>query len=237
MYLKGSFCFYFSGTVLSIFMRLIPLVKAGLLGLSLVSIFLWYLSSFFYLFFCLLLVGFAGLFYINLNTYRYWFGFIMFLLTEILAFGTLFVCCLSAEPCLDEFPLSDSFELPLLGRIFLLGSSVTVTTYHHYLGLRGSVKWLWFTVFLGLCFLFIQILEFYSCLNAWSDRYYYSCCFSVVGLHFSHVMIGLVGLSYMIYLSVKQDRCLSYYYATIMVWYWHFVDYVWLFVYFVVYIC
>lgn len=67
------------------------------------------------------------------NTKHYVRGFWMFILREVMAFGSLFTVCILRE---EEgvFPLSSFIELPLLGCFLLTGSSITITAYHYFLG-------------------------------------------------------------------------------------------------------
>nr|YP_009138978.1 cytochrome c oxidase subunit III [Clinostomum complanatum]AJR27996.1 cytochrome c oxidase subunit III [Clinostomum complanatum] len=159
-------------------------------------------------------------------------GFWLFILTEVAAFFTLFVTCLWFEGDGSE-PISSFIELPFLGCFVLIGSSALITTYHHYLGLSAARWFLFLGVALGSCFLVIQVLEFYDCGFNLFSSVYAAVSFCTVGLHFLHVVIGLVILSILLMLGeLVMDR----YYADLCVWYWHFVDYIWLLVYMVVYL-
>lgn len=60
-------------------------------------------------------------------------GFWLFIVSEVIIFGTLIFCCLYYDMGYCE-NLSSALELPFLGCFVLLGSSVTVTGFHHVLG-------------------------------------------------------------------------------------------------------
>ena len=88
--------------------------------------------------------------------YRYLVAFWLFILSEVMVFGSLFAVCIWVE---DEetVSISDYLELPLLGSFLLLGSSLTVTTYHHFVGLKVASVFLAITIFLGICFVLMQV--------------------------------------------------------------------------------
>lgn len=129
--------------------------------------------------------------------------------------------------------LSHYLELPFLGCFLLIGSSITVTAYHHSMGLKEGYIHLLFTLILGGSFVFLQLFELYECECSLVSSVYYAACFSTVGLHFLHVLLGMGALAVM---GSFGDVNLNVYYKDMIVWYWHFVDYIWLLVYIVVYL-
>nr|UKQ56139.1 cytochrome c oxidase subunit III [Gyrodactylus sp. FZ-2021] len=157
-------------------------------------------------------------------------GFFLFIFSEIMIFCTLFVCCIWFRQ-FDDCSISFWNELPFLGSFILLGSSVTATSYH--LQMNQSSLFLILTIFLGICFIILQGFEFdESEVNLFSSVYH-ACAFTTVSLHFSHVLIGVLLLLGLYFYSSKV---VGLYYSNLIVWYWHFVDYIWLFVYTVVYL-
>lgn len=110
---------------------------------------------------------------------------------------------------------------------------MTVTAYHHSVGLYGSSFFLLSTLVLGFSFVILQIFEMYDCECDWVYSVYYAACFRTVGLHFIHVVIGLIGL---VVVFRFGDVKLNTFYKDVIIWYWHFVDYIWLLVYLVVYL-
>ncbi|WP_204107554.1 cytochrome c oxidase subunit 3 [Streptococcus dysgalactiae] len=92
-------------------------------------------------------------------------------------------------------PLSHFIELPFLGCFILTGSSITLTTYHHYLGSEFGRPFLLLTIILGWCFILLQVYEFYDCQCDITYCIYQSICFCTVGLHFTHVLGGVVVLT------------------------------------------
>lgn len=69
-------------------------------------------------------------------------------------------------------------------------------------------------IILGFCFILMQIFEFFDCGADVIDCFYYSCCFCTVGLHFSHVLVGLVALIVCLILGEEVMGC---YYITLCV--------------------
>nr|YP_009572225.1 cytochrome c oxidase subunit III [Gyrodactylus gurleyi]AMZ79738.1 cytochrome c oxidase subunit III [Gyrodactylus gurleyi] len=157
-------------------------------------------------------------------------GFFLFIMSEVLIFASLFVTCLWFRD-INDINISEYNELPLLGSFLLLGSSVTATCYHLQMNLSNIQLLL--TIFLGICFIILQGFEYdESVVNLFSSVYHASC-FTTISLHFSHVLIGLFLL---IGLLVYTPKVVKLYYSNLVIWYWHFVDYIWLLVYSVVYI-
>nr|YP_010690150.1 cytochrome c oxidase subunit III [Paragonimus iloktsuenensis]WBU12989.1 cytochrome c oxidase subunit III [Paragonimus iloktsuenensis] len=212
-------------------MSWLPLYNSWLFFMALLSFFLWKIVGVFSLF-CL--VGLSVFMLISeVMPYKvhYELGFWLFILSEVAIFGTLFVMCLWSMDGATE-SISSATELPLLGSFLLIGSSITATTYHHCRGLNISWVFLAVTIVLGLSFILLQAVEFYECECDVLNDVYYSSVFCTVGLHFSHVFVGVLGLSVLMLLganTVKQS------YDNVAVWYWHFVDYVWLLVFFLLY--
>ncbi len=63
-----------------------------------------------------------------------------------------------------------------------------------------------------------------------------SSFFTLTGFHGLHVIIGLITLSILLFLSLGKMKILSVLAISGVDVYWHFVDVVWLFVFFFVYI-
>src|SRR5271170_928710 len=135
-------------------------------------------------------------------------------------------------------------ELPILGTICLLSSSITVhfaVSALRKANLRGCTVWLAGTVLLGAIFLMTTAREWYHLIhdfgltirtNLFGTTYY-----SLVGLHATHVVIGLIMLTVTLAFSVaglvheEHSEKLE-----VLSLYWHFVDAVWVVVFLVVYV-
>nr|YP_009414355.1 cytochrome c oxidase subunit III [Dactylogyrus lamellatus]ALP29095.1 cytochrome c oxidase subunit III [Dactylogyrus lamellatus] len=161
-------------------------------------------------------------------------SFWMFILSEVLIFGSLLTSCLWFQEEGQE-NLSPYLEIPFFGCFLLIGSSITITAYHHTQGsFVAADLHLLVTLVLGINFVLLQLEEFSECSITILDSVYHASCFCTVGLHFSHVVIGLLLL---ITLFIFGEEVFGSYYSTLFIWYWHFVDYIWLIVYTVVYLC
>nr|WRY68995.1 cytochrome c oxidase subunit 3 [Cichlidogyrus tilapiae] len=215
-------------------MTWLPVVNASLSFVFLVSAILWHLNG---VLVVSMLAGFSILFLwlesASIVNLHYVDSFWMFILSEVLIFGSLLTGCLWFQEY-NVISLSDYKEIPLFGCFLLIGSSLTVTSFHHMMNLKEGVFHLIATILLGFGFIGLQMIEFSECPVFLVSSVYHACCFSAVGLHFSHVLIGVIGLINLLLVGV---RVFGEYYSTLVVWYWHFVDYVWLFVYTVVYLC
>nr|AXP85245.1 cytochrome c oxidase subunit 3 [Dicyema japonicum] len=121
----------------------------------------------------------------------------------------------------------DPFSLPLLGTSLLISSAVFVTWSHGSSSLKGTMISLLFSILLGSCFVCIQFIEYLSSSFTISSSSFGSCFFVATGLHGLHVIIGLFFLAFSLFR-------LSRFHNAILdgpIWYWHFVDYVWLLVF------
>jgi cytochrome c oxidase subunit 3 len=138
----------------------------------------------------------------------------------------------------------DVLTLPIFTTICLLSSSVTVHFAVHTLH-RGQRRlcslWLASTVLLGLIFLAGTAREWYHLIvhdgltirtNLFGTTFY-----SLVGLHATHVVIGLFMLSLTLLFSLRGQMIHEHSEKLkILSFYWHFVDAVWVVVFLVVYV-
>jgi cytochrome c oxidase subunit 3 len=133
--------------------------------------------------------------------------------------------------------------VPLLNTILLLSSGVTVTIAHHALKAnhRGQlIFWLFATIALGLTFLGCQIYEYHHAYTEMGltlkSGIYGTTFFMLTGFHGAHVTLGATML------TVIWCRCLKGHFKPDhhfafegVAWYWHFVDVVWIGLFFCVY--
>jgi len=135
-------------------------------------------------------------------------------------------------------------ELPVLSTFCLLSSSVTIVLAERAFNRDrvGSFKLWWLaTMVLAAFFLSSTAVEWHRLIyqkgltistNLFGTTYY-----SLVGLHASHVIVGLCLLTLVFVLSLgryvtkmRRER------LEMISWYWHFVDAVWIVVFTVVYV-
>jgi len=131
------------------------------------------------------------------------------------------------------------FELPLLNTVILLSSGATITYAHHSLiqgkregALYGSIA----TVLLAVIFTIFQGIEYSVSSFTISDGAFGTCFFFGTGFHGFHVIIGTIFLAvglWRIYDYQLTDNHHLGYEGGIL--YWHFVDVVWLALYFLLY--
>lgn len=133
----------------------------------------------------------------------------------------------------------DFSNIPLINTLVLIGSGITVTIRHFYL-ISGNLKlsnfWLMFTVFLGGFFSYLQWVEYNNSFFSIRDGNFGTSFFVLTGFHGIHVLIGSFFLFKVFirnkFFNSSEKRWLSFELAS---WYWHFVDVVWIFLYFFLY--
>jgi len=134
--------------------------------------------------------------------------------------------------------------LPLWNTILLMSSSVTVHIAHTALKLNQRKKlitWLAATVLLGAVFLVLQVEEYlhaYHELGLTLDSGIYgSTFFLLTGFHGFHVTLGAFMLFVMLMRAIKGHfKPEDHFGFEAASWYWHFVDVVWVCLFFFVYI-
>jgi cytochrome c oxidase subunit III len=186
------------------------------------------------------------------------YGMIMFIASEVMFFVAWFWAFFDASLFPNELvqasrtevlggvwppkgiEVLDPLHLPLFNTITLLLSGTTVTWAHHAMleDDRQSLKaGLALTVALGLIFSFVQFYEYAHAPFAFSGSIYGSTFFMATGFHGFHVIIGTI------FLAVCLARALAggftphkHFGFEAAAWYWHFVDVVWLFLFFCIYV-
>jgi len=135
-------------------------------------------------------------------------------------------------------------ETPILSTICLLGSSLTIVFAERALGQenRGRFQFWWMiTILLAAVFLGGTALEWKRLITVHhltiSTNLFGTTFYSLVGLHATHVVVGLTLLGLVLFLSLRGHLKKSHHEHVEMIsWYWHFVDAVWVVVFTVVYI-
>lgn len=131
------------------------------------------------------------------------------------------------------------FEVPLLNTAILLTSGVTVTWSHHAAisgDRKNAILGLLITIILGIIFTALQAMEYIETTFTIADSVYGSTFFIATGFHGLHVLIGTS------FLAVCFYRLLSHHFTKhhhngfeAAIFYWHFVDYVWIFLFICIY--
>ena len=172
-------------------------------------------------------------------------GVIFLILTETALFSIFVVVYLVyiGKSLNGPYP-KDVLDLPVLATMCLLSSSLTIVFAEHSLekGNLGRFKLWWLaTILLGTIFLIYTGIEWQRLIYhdhlTISTNLFGTTFYSLVGLHASHVIVGLTFLllvlivtllGFPIHTQLRRVLFLS--------WYWHFVDAVWVIVFTVVYI-
>ena len=186
------------------------------------------------------------------------YGMALFIASEVMFFAAWFWAFFDASIFADEaiqfgrveanggqwpptgIEVFDPWHLPLLNTVILLTSGATATWAHHALR-EGNRKYLllglWCTVALGALFTAVQAYEYAHAPFGFSDGIYPSTFFMATGFHGAHVIIGTVFLIVCLARAYKDHFKPDHHFGfEAAAWYWHFVDVVWLFLFFCIYV-
>jgi cytochrome c oxidase subunit 3 len=181
-------------------------------------------------------------------------GMWLFLVTEVMFFGGLFMAYLLYRIWYPAAWSEGSLELDIMlggiNTVVLIGSSLTMA-----LAVRAaqtdqrkaSIVFLILTMALGMTFLVIKFFEYkhkfetghvpgpnfhFEGPNAPQVEIFLSLYFAMTGLHALHMLIGFGIMSWILYLAIK-GRFSHQWYTPIELagLYWHFVDIVWIFLF------
>jgi cytochrome c oxidase subunit 3 len=139
---------------------------------------------------------------------------------------------------------TEVLSVPVPGTVCLLSSSVTVALAVRALA-RGAVgrsgAWLLATVLLGAVFLAGTAAEWLRLITrdglTIGTNLFGTTFYALVGLHASHVIVGLVMLTLLsVFAWSRALRPAHLERVELVSWYWHFVDGVWIVVLTVVYV-
>lgn len=182
------------------------------------------------------------------------FGFWIFLGAEIALFSTIFATYFTmhsfvigghghgnvAGPVPTElFDLKNT----LVMTIVLLVSSFTCGLAIHEMrkrNVKAMIVWLIITLLFGLSFLYLEIHEFIHLVHEGASlqtNAYWSSFYFLTGTHGLHVSLGILWMTLIIFQVLKRgltpDTAKKVFIASL---YWHFLDFVWIFVYTGVYL-
>lgn len=176
-------------------------------------------------------------------------GIVLFIISEVMFFFSFFWAFfhrsvspgveLGAQwPPLGIQPFN-AFSVPLLNTIILLSRGVRITGSHHHLlkkNLLDSEFSMLVTIFLGIYFTLVQLIEYLEAPFSIADSSYGRSFFVATGFHGFHVLVGTLFL-FISYLRLKNHHFTSRQHVGFetAAWYWHFVDVVWLFLFVSIY--
>ena len=179
-------------------------------------------------------------------------GMILFIVSEVMFFFSFFWAFFnfSLAPSIQFGSVWPPYgicvfnyaDIPFLNTLILLISGVFVTWTHKEILSKFSknnfkaIFSLIMTIILAILFTVLQVFEYIEASFSIADSSYGSVFFMATGFHGFHVIIGTLFLSVCLIRMFKyhftKDHHLGLVFA---IWYWHFVDVVWLFLYLVVY--
>jgi cytochrome c oxidase subunit III len=172
-------------------------------------------------------------------------GVIGFIVAETSLFAVFVVAYLFyiGKSLTGPYP-KEVLDLPVAGTVCLLSSSITVALATRALAAGRVARagaWLSVTIALGLAFLGGTAREWHRLIfergltigtNLFGTTFY-----PLVGLHASHVILGLILLSLCLVFACSGALKATHAERVELVsWYWHFVDGVWVVVFSVVYV-
>jgi cytochrome c oxidase subunit 3 len=138
---------------------------------------------------------------------------------------------------------SQVLELPIWATVCLLSSSITVGIAERALKanrIDNFKLWTGATILLGLEFLRNTAVEWHHLIQDFhltiTTNLFGTTFYSLVGLHASHVAIGLTLLLLALVLGLRGSMNGQARRFELLSWYWHFVDAVWVAVFTVVYV-
>jgi cytochrome c oxidase subunit 1/cytochrome c oxidase subunit I+III len=173
-------------------------------------------------------------------------GILAFLFSEIGFFGTLILAYLYfyAHPQAGPGPKGLDVPRTLIFSVCLFASSFTFWRSEvalHKQRREAMLGWLSLTIALGAVFLAGQANEYWKLFQSGVDlstNMFSTTFFTLTGFHGLHVLIGLITLLIFLWLAWEGDSVFGKFDAAFKCvgYYWHFVDVVWVFVLFTVYI-
>jgi cytochrome c oxidase subunit 3 len=171
-------------------------------------------------------------------------GMVLFIASEVMFFGGLFAAYFNLRADASQWPPAGLEKLhatlPAFFTCVLVLSSVTM-----HLGVlavrrgntRALARWLAVTLFLGLTFLGGQIYDYAHLDFTIRDGVYGSTFFTLTGFHGAHVFGGAIYL-FIVLVRTLNGQFSKAHHAAVegASMYWHFVDVVWLALFFTLYV-
>jgi heme/copper-type cytochrome/quinol oxidase subunit 3 len=175
-------------------------------------------------------------------------GFVLFLLADCILFSSFIFAYLYLRTSAPTWPpVVDGHQLGRLdvafgamNSIVLFGSGVTM---HFALENWKNLKkaafnfWIVLTILLGIGFLLGQAHEYMTAPITWTGSVFGASFFTLTGLHGFHVFVGVC---YLIVLAIQANKGVytgsKYFGLTAGTLYWHFVDVIWVLLFFLFYL-
>jgi heme/copper-type cytochrome/quinol oxidase subunit 3 len=181
------------------------------------------------------------------------YGMVLFIVSEVMLFFSFFAAFFyyGTNPSVwvgGVWPARGVVALQpgtfALGNTVLLLSSSVSATWGHYGIIAGNrvgfLQGVGLTVFFAVFFLFFQYTEYKYASFHINDSVYGSIFFMITGFHGFHVFVGTVFLCICFYRALDRKQTTftkhQHFGFVAALWYWHFVDVVWLAVFFLLYV-
>jgi cytochrome c oxidase subunit 3 len=181
-------------------------------------------------------------------------GMWIFLLTEILLFGGLFVAYAVYRAWNPEMFINAHKQLDVylgtLNTFVLISSSVTIALAIRSMQLgnkKHTMRLLVATIVLAGVFLVVKYFEYshkihlgqlpgkyytFEGLQGTNPHVFFSIYFLMTGLHGLHVILGMIAIGWVLYKTHKNHFSAEYYTPIEMVGlYWHLVDLIWIYLF------
>lgn len=173
------------------------------------------------------------------------FGIIVFLIAEGMIFLGLFMAYLTFRLVTPEWPPAGTPELELLlpgiNTIILISSSFVIhnaDTAIKQNDVKGLRKWFIITAAMGAIFLVGQLYEYFHLEFGLTTNLFASTFYVLTGFHGLHVCFGLLLILAVLWRSMKPNHYsnTSHFGVEAAEIYWHFVDVIWIILFFLLYI-
>lgn len=174
------------------------------------------------------------------------FGFWVYLMTDCVLFASLFATLMVLRSSHYGGPTGQElFSLPfvLTETLILLTSSFTcglALLAAHQRKMNQVIAWFGVTFLLGISFLAMELTEFSHLFhegNSWHASGFLSSFFTLVGTHGLHITIGLLWMLVLLFqVSARGLRSSTVRRLTLLSYFWHFLDIVWIFIFTIVYL-
>ena len=177
-------------------------------------------------------------------------GFVLFLGADVVLFSSYIFAYIYLRNSIPSWPPPgpNGNPLPRLDTAFaafnsvvLFGSGVTMhwALEHWKHGNKGRFNlFMWLTIFLGVGFLGGQAYEYaHAQIGGWSGNTFGASFFTLTGMHGLHVAVG-VGFLFALWIQTMRGTYTKerFFGLTAGTLYWHFVDVIWVLLFFLFYL-
>jgi cytochrome c oxidase subunit 3 len=176
-------------------------------------------------------------------------GFVLFLISDVVLFSAFIFAYLYLRNSVPNWPPinEDHVQLPRFDVAFaainscvLFGSGATMhfamESWKH-LNKAAFNLWMIATIALGIAFLGGQAYEYHSVQLTWSGSTMGATFFTLTGMHGFHVFVGVIYLMVLFWQANKGVYTGSKYFGlTAGTLYWHFVDVIWVALFYLFYL-